>query len=576
MLYTLHAKIQDGQRPPNMNIALLIPAYRPGRPLIELARGLAVEGVFAAMVIVDDGSGPDFTPVFAQLREIPFVEVVEHAVNLGKGAALKTGINHILCSKPSIAGIVTADADGQHHRDDVIKVARRLNTEGDALVMGARQFSQRNVPARSKFGNLLTRSAVRALVGHRLTDTQTGLRGLPARLLPGLLRLNSSGYELELDMLIACKHQAIRVVEEPIRTIYEEGNKSSHFDPILDSMRIYFVLLRFGMLSLATAVVDNAVFYAAWRAGGGVLASQVGGRAVAACFNYFLARRAVFLSRDSHASTLPRYLLLVACSGAVSYALIGFIDSTFAMGVIWAKLAAEGLLFLASFAIQRDFVFTRKTQATSAATDWDRYYKSTPPTAKLTRKYTTAVLIRALREFAKPAEGMRIVEIGGANSCFLDAIDAALHPSEYHVVDNNAYGLELLRARAKPNVLLHQGDVLRLNVPLKADAVFSVGLIEHFDVADTRRATEAHFPLAKPDGCVIISFPTPTWLYRVARAAAEFVGAWKFPDERPLEIAEVEGAVSRFGDIVFQKTLWPLVFTQHLLVVKLRPDGARR
>ena len=288
-----------------MNFALLIPAYRPGRALLDLARTLAVEGVFPSIVVVNDGSGPEFTPVFSQLREIPFVEVVEHAVNLGKGAALKTGINHILCAKPSIAGIVTADADGQHHAEDIVSVARRLERETDALVMGARQFGQRGVPLRSKFGNIMTRAAVKALVGHGLTDTQTGLRGLPARLLPSLLRVQSAGYELELDMLIACKHQGIRVVEEPIRTIYEEDNKSSHFDPILDSMRIYFVLLRFGMLSFATAVVDNAVFYVAYQTTGSVLPSQVCGRAVAGFFNYFLARRAVFLSRDSHASHCP-------------------------------------------------------------------------------------------------------------------------------------------------------------------------------------------------------------------------------------------------------------------------------
>ena len=60
------------------------------------------------------------------------------------------------------------------------------------------------------------------------------------------------------------------------------------------------------------------------------------------------------------------------------------------------------------------------------------------------------------------------------------------------------------------------------------------------------------------------------------RPAAAELGAWKFPLERPREIADVEGAVSGLGDIVLQKTLWPLVFTQHLLVVKLRPDGARR
>ena len=78
---------------------------------------------------------------------------------------------------------------------------------------------------------------MRLIVGQKLTDTQTGLRGIPAPLVPCLLKLPSSGYEFELDMLIACKHQSVGIVEQPIRTIYLEGNKSSHFRPVADSMR---------------------------------------------------------------------------------------------------------------------------------------------------------------------------------------------------------------------------------------------------------------------------------------------------------------------------------------------------
>ncbi|HBY61172.1 MAG TPA: hypothetical protein DEH78_15225, partial [Solibacterales bacterium] len=73
-------------------------------------------------------------------------------------------------------------------------------------------------------------------------------------------------------------------------TIYEDGNPSSHFNPLLDSLKIYFVLLRFGFVALLTALVDNAVFYFAWRATGDVLQSQVTGRAAAVAFNYLAAR----------------------------------------------------------------------------------------------------------------------------------------------------------------------------------------------------------------------------------------------------------------------------------------------
>ena len=84
-------------------------------------------------------------------------------------------------------------------------------------------------------------------------------------MLPHLLRLEANGYDFELDMLIAVRQQAIRIAEVPIRTIYEPGNRTSHFNPLLDSMKIYFVLLRFSSVSLMTAALDTLVFYLAYR-----------------------------------------------------------------------------------------------------------------------------------------------------------------------------------------------------------------------------------------------------------------------------------------------------------------------
>ena len=159
---------------------------------------------------------------------------------------------------PDLVGVVTGDADGQHHPDDIEAVARRLEQHPDSLVLGSRSFGK-DVPLRSRFGNIATRKIMHALLGQKLTDTQTGLRGIPATLLPKLLRTESTGYEFELDVLIAAHQLEIPMLEEPIRTIYEEGNKSSHFNPIVDSMKIYFVLLRFGSVSAMTALIDNLI-----------------------------------------------------------------------------------------------------------------------------------------------------------------------------------------------------------------------------------------------------------------------------------------------------------------------------
>jgi glycosyltransferase involved in cell wall biosynthesis len=327
--------------------------------LLELVKALAAQG-FVEIVVIDDGSGPGYAWIFEQLADLPLVKLLRHAVNLGKGAALKTGINAILVDCPAVDGLVTVDADGQHAPVDVARVAKRFAAMPEALVLGSRAFAGR-VPLRSRLGNSITQAVMRVVAGQRLSDTQTGLRAIPRGLAERMLSVPASGYEFELEMLIAAKHLSFPVVEEPIQTIYEAGNPTSHFEPLRDSMRIYFVLLRFGFISLLTAGLDNLLFYSFFHASGSIAVSMFAARLIALGFNYAAARRAVFLSREQHKIVLPRYLLLAAANVCLSYSLITFLSSRLSVGVMTAKISVESLLFIGNFAIQRDFVFARRS-----------------------------------------------------------------------------------------------------------------------------------------------------------------------------------------------------------------------
>ena len=550
-------------------IPVLIPAYKPGPPLVALVSALLQRGV-EAIVVVNDGSGPDFNSYFEAIAA-DRVSIVHHAVNLGKGAALKTGMNYALVHFPGCRGVVTADADGQHSPEDILHASAQLREQPHALILGVRAFKS-GVPWKSRLGNNVTRGLMRLIVGQNLSDTQTGLRGIPASLIPYLLRTTAAGYEFELDMLLACKHQGCPIVQVPIETIYVEDNRGSHFHPIFDSMRIYFLLLRFSALSILTALLDNLVFVLTYSATASIGESQIVGRLAAMVFNYLGARSVVFQSQQKHALVLPKYVSLVVANGLVSYTAIQFLHFRIGLATVPAKLIAEGLLFIANFAIQRDFVFTRpKQEPARQATDWDTYYKSVPFTARLTRRYSRAVLLNTIARHACAAAGpLSIVEIGGANSCFMDAILARIPCRSYDVIDTNRYGLSLLENRTGRNGLIrcHQQSVLDLSLKIQADVVFSVGLVEHFDPAETSQAIQAHFDLLRPGGIAIITFPTPTRLYRSTRKAIETAGLWKFPDERPLSPAEVLPAMAAQGEILQQKTLWPLILTQHLVVAR--------
>jgi len=341
-------------------VAAVIPAYRPGPVLIDLIHALRA-GDWEAIVVVDDGSGPEYAHILREVAQIPKVQVVSHAINLGKGSALKAGINFALCACPGLAGIVTIDADGQHDPADVLAVCRCFLEAPSALVLGVRDFSGA-VPLPNKLGNLITRRLMRALLGHVLSDTQTGLRAIPHELLLRLMKVPATGYEFELEMLVAVKHLGLRVTEHPIRTIYEPGNPTSHFRPWRDSMRIYWVLFRFSLISLATASLDNAVFYLLFHWTGSIFGSQAGARCAAVMFQYPLVRRAVFFSSEGHRVLFPRFLLLVAVNAALSYAGIRALTQAAPVSVPAAKILCEALLFLGNFMIQRDIIFTRRAR----------------------------------------------------------------------------------------------------------------------------------------------------------------------------------------------------------------------
>ena len=219
-----------------MHIVICIPAYEPDDRLIDIAESLERSG-FTRIVITDDGSGRAYTPVFVRAEELGCI-IVRHEHNLGKGAALKTAIEKAARQFGTGIGIVTADADGQHLPQDIIRVCDALTGNPDHLVLGVRDFDSGNVPARSAFGNRITSALFRLGTGVSCSDTQTGLRGIPPQLVPLAQRVKGDRFDSEMNFLA----EAVRVaplITIPIETVYEKGNAGSHFRPVRDSLLIY-------------------------------------------------------------------------------------------------------------------------------------------------------------------------------------------------------------------------------------------------------------------------------------------------------------------------------------------------
>lgn len=357
---------------PNMNtdaVTILIPAYNPDDKLLSLLDDLSSR--FSRIVVVDDGSTVG-REVFDGVRSRG-VPVVAHEKNRGKGAALKTGFRWIMDNLPGAATVVTADADGQHRPDDIAKVAEASLDHPKALVLGVRAFTGK-VPFRSRFGNWWTRQVFFLMTRLRISDTQTGLRGIPAALLPRMLELEGDRYEYEMRMLADARRHEEPPVQVPIATVYIAENASSHFSPVRDTIRIYGALVKFCISSVASFLLDNAIFTAVlfllmrsteWRRATAVLVALVSARAASATVNYVCNRKLVFRSSVSKRKSFFKYWLLVLAIMAAGYGLtagLARILDARGMAITVVKIVVETALFFLSYGVQKRWIF--KTSGT--------------------------------------------------------------------------------------------------------------------------------------------------------------------------------------------------------------------
>ncbi|WP_243075493.1 glycosyltransferase family 2 protein [Microbacterium sp. SS28] len=338
---------------------VLIPAYEPGDALPLLVSELLDADPDVEIVVVDDGSGARFAGVFDGVRALG-ATVLAHETNLGKGAALKTGFAHAMRSHPA-DDIVTADADGQHTVADIVAVADEMRRDAaagsPAMVLGCRAFAGR-VPLRSRVGNAAARGVFRLAAGWRLSDTQTGLRGIPSLMLPWLLEQPGERFEYEQNVLLRARRDGWSTREVPIETVYLGQNASSHFRPVADSARVMLPLLAFAGSSMIAFVVDTVALLLFTALTGWLVPSIVAARVLSASVNFAVNRRFVFrqrVRRDLVRQAL-RYAILAAALLASNVVWMTALTD-FGVPLLLAKVATEAVLFVTSYGVQKSFVF---------------------------------------------------------------------------------------------------------------------------------------------------------------------------------------------------------------------------
>ncbi len=345
----------------NDKAAVLIPTVNPGPELKKLVLNLGKSKFIKnftrqpKIVVVDDGSHKkESIEILKQIALLPNLEVFRHYKNKGKGKAIKTGL---LKLRKDVNFIVTADSDGQHAPDDILKVLIECITS-NKYVLGSRNLSSILVPFKSRLGNVLTSILFYLSTGKKIEDTQTGLRGIPQAYFDLFIEIDGDRYEYEFSALLeATKVDIVSTI--PIQTIYFENNKGSNFRPVKDSFLIYFLFLRYFYIAFCISVIDLVAIYIATIIFPFTYSFLII-RLISAHIYFYLMKTKVFKSEGKIYFQLSLFYLFSLLNIFISWITFDQIFFVAGNNFFIGYFAGVVIMFFVNFFIQKHIIFKRK------------------------------------------------------------------------------------------------------------------------------------------------------------------------------------------------------------------------
>ena len=348
-------------------VPIVIPSYEPDERLIDLLKELKKEKM-GPIIIVNDGSSDDYDSYFIEAKKLINGAILTHEVNKGKGRALKTAFSYILENYSDAIGCVTIDSDGQHSVNCTKNIINGLIENPNSLVLGVRNFDLDNVPWKSRMGNKITSVVFKFIAGVKVSDTQTGLRGIPSKFMKELLDVEGERFEFETKMLLETLNR-YPIKEIEIETIYDsKENHQSHFNPFKDSIKIYKILgkkfLAYIASSLSSTVLDLVLF--SFFSGllkpsfenTYILLSTAIARVFSCTFNFIINYTKVFKSNGSVYKSFIKYALLAVVQMLASAGLVTLFVKTLSVNLEEiVKIIVDTVLFFISYKIQQNIIF---------------------------------------------------------------------------------------------------------------------------------------------------------------------------------------------------------------------------
>ncbi len=351
-----------------MKCITIIPAYEPDSKLIKYVKDMLKKN-FCEILIINDGSNIDKKHIFDELSKIKKCKVLHHEKNMGKGKALKTAFTYVINHKKNVDIVITADADGQHLVSDVYKMYKSAYKSQNDFILGVRSFDK-NTPLRSMIGNKISTVLIKILHNINLKDTQTGLRLFRKNHLKWLEKIKGNRFEYELNVLLESKKENIKFSEVPIKTVYINDNKSSHFKPVKDAFRIFMQLIKGSKLyaasSLLSAGIDILLFtlltlvfnniYAAFVT---ITLSTGVSRIISSLVNYNLNLRIFTNNKNMNVSSVIRYYVLWSTQLIFSILLVSYFSTYVVINMVLTKIIIDTVLFIISYQVQLRWVFRK-------------------------------------------------------------------------------------------------------------------------------------------------------------------------------------------------------------------------
>lgn len=353
----------------NNMITIIIPAYNPDDKFLKFLSELKNNG-YDNIIVVDDGSRDDTRHYFVTAKEKFNCKVISHSINLGQGRAYKSGFNFYLSEiklggYENTIGIIQCDCDGQHHIDDINKCVELLKKNPDKFVLGVRDFSDKTIPFRSRFGNSCTSFVFKAFCGMDLKDTQTGLKGIPKAFIPALMETPGERFEYASSCLLEAQKRGVDILQFPIQTIYINGNETSHFNPILDSIRIYSLIAKYLVSSLSAFIVDIISFSffmivtKMLMPESYIIVSTYLAKVISCTYSFIINKKLVFSYAGTGLSTAVKFLILCVVQATLSGFLTDSLVEFMQWNEVFSKIIVDAFLFFFSFQVQNRWVFKK-------------------------------------------------------------------------------------------------------------------------------------------------------------------------------------------------------------------------